>query len=73
MERERITDQVAEGVIGGSIVFSTDHTTCGYNCNNQCKVNDYDAVMEFIKNNYQTMNEREMLKAMVKQGLLTRL
>ena len=73
MERKIIEDQVAEEVVGGSIVFSTDHTTCGLNCNNQCKVNDYDACIQFISENYKTMKEGEMLKQMCSLGYLTKL
>ncbi len=73
MERENIGDQIAEQVTGGSIVFTPDHTTCGLNCNNQAKVNDYDAVIAFIRANYETMTEKEMLRSMAAQGLITRL
>lgn len=73
MERENIGDQIAEEVIGGSIVFTPDHKTCGRNCNNQFKVNNYSAVINYISANYKTMTEKEMLKNMAAQGLLTRL
>ena len=73
MEREKIGDQVAEEVIGGSIVFTPDHTTCGLNRNDQCRVNDYDACIDFIRANYETMTEKDMMRAMVAQGLITRL
>ena len=73
MERKIIEDPIAEKVVGGSIVFSMDHTTCGLNCNNQCKVNDYDACIQFISENYTTMKEGEMLRQMNNMGYLTRL
>ena len=73
MERKTIGDQIAEEVIGGSIVFTPDHKYCGLNCNNQCTVNDYDACIAFIKANYQTMTEKDMMRSMAAQGLITRL
>ena len=73
MERKNIGDQIAEEVLGGSIVFNEDHTTCGLNCNNQCKVNDFDAVISFINANYKTMSEADMMRNMAAKGLITRL
>ena len=73
MEREIIGDQNAEQVNGGSIVFTPDHTKCGLNRNDQCIVNDYDAVIAFIAANYQTMSEKDMMRSMAAQGLITRL
>ena len=73
MERKIIEDQIADEVVGGSIVFTSDHTKCGLNCNNQCKVNDYDACIKFIRENHLTMKEGEMLKKMVSLGYLTKL
>ena len=73
MDREKITDQFAEEVVGGSIVFTKDHTTCGLNCNNQCKVLDYDACIQFIAANYKTLTEPEMMRKMVALGYIARL
>lgn len=73
MERENISDQKAQEVVGGSIVFTTDHTMCGLNCNNQCKVLDYDAMIAFITANYKTMREAEMMRQMLALGYMTRL
>ncbi|MBR4333744.1 MAG: hypothetical protein IKP72_13770 [Clostridia bacterium] len=73
MEREIIGDQIAEEVNGGSIIFNPEHTTCGLNCNNQCKVNDFNAALQYIKDNKNTLTEREMLKNMVSLGYITRL
>jgi len=73
MERENIGDQLAGGVIGGSIVFSADHTTCGLNRNDQCKVNDFDAALQFIREHYNTMSEKDIMRSLVAQGLITRL
>ena len=73
MERDILTDIESEEVVGGSIVFTPDHTMCGLNCNNQCKVLDYDAMIDFIKANYKTMREAEMMRQMLALGYMTRL
>ena len=73
MQRENIEEQLAENVVGGSIIFSPDHSTCGRNCNNQCKVNDYNAVLSYIAEHYKSMSEKDMIKNMLASGLLTRL
>lgn len=73
MGRELINDKLVEEVTGGSIVFNGDHTTCGYNCNDQYKVLDDDAVQEYILSHYKKMSERKMLSNMLEQGLLVEL
>ena len=73
MAREMINEADVDKVVGGSIIFSPDHTTCGRNCNNQCKVNDYNAVLSYIAAHYKTMSEKDMIKNMISSGLLTRL
>ena len=73
MAREMINETDIEKVVGGSIVFTPDHKTCGLNRNDQCKVNDYNAVIAFIRANYETMTERDMMRSLVAQGLITRL
>lgn len=72
MERKEIND-LAEEVIGGSIVFNADHTMCGRNCNNQYRVLDYNAVLEYIGKNRMKMNEKTMLSNMLDLGLLANL
>ena len=73
MAREMINDTDIGNVVGGSIIFSTDHTTCGLNCNNQCKVNDFDAAVQYIKDNYNTMSEKNIMRNLVALGYITRL
>ena len=73
MAREKIDDMNVEQVVGGSIVFSKDHTTCGLNCNNQCKVLNYYACIKFIAENYKDMKEGAMLNQMVALGYITKL
>ena len=73
MERKQIADQNAEEVVGGSIIFTPDHTMCGLNCNNQCRVLDYGAMIAFITANYKTMREAEMMRQMLALGYMTRI
>ena len=73
MEREKISDQLAEEVVGGSIIFSKDHTTCGLNRNDQCKVLDFSAAIQFISDNKNTMSEKDMMRKMVSLGYIVRL
>ena len=73
MAREKIDDMSVEQVVGGSIIFSTDHTTCGLNRNDQCAVLNYDACIKFIAENYKEMKEGAMLKQMVALGYIKKL
>lgn len=73
MAREILNENDMDQVVGGSIVFTPDHKTCGLNRNDQCKVNDYNAAISFIAANYKTMTEAEMMRAMVAKGYITRL
>jgi len=73
MAREMINEIDIEKVVGGSIVFSPDHTTCGLNNNSQFKVNDYDAVISYIAANWKTMGEKDILRNLKAQGLITKL
>ena len=71
MEREMINDNEVEKVVGGSIVFNRDHSTCGYNTNDQYKVLNYSAVIQYVLAHYKTMDERDMLKNCVAAGYLS--
>lgn len=73
MARDAINDLDLDNVVGGSIVFNADHTTCGRNCNNQYKVLDYNAMLKYIGENRNNMNEKTMLANMLKAGLITNL
>ncbi len=73
MERENIGDRFAEDVVGGSIVFSTDHTTCGLNRVDQCRVNDYDKALSYVLEHYDTMSEKDIMRNLVALGYITRL
>ena len=73
MEREVINDLDLDKVVGGSIVFNADHTTCGRNNNSQYKVLNYNAVLKYIGENRNNMSEKTMLSNMVAAGLLAKL
>lgn len=73
MEREKINETTAEQVNGGTISFNEDCTTCGYFCNDQYKVNNFEAVLSYIEKNKGKMSERKMLSNMVASGLLSNL
>ncbi len=73
MAREMISEMDVDKVVGGSIVFNGDHTTCGRDCNDQYKANTYSAVIQYIAENRHNMSEKKMLSNMVEQGLLTSL
>lgn len=73
MEREKINDQAAEEVVGGSIIFNAAHTTCGRKNNHEYKVNNYDLVQAYIDANCQNMCEKDMIKNLVDQKLLEKL
>ena len=73
MARDMINENEIEQVVGGSIVFNGDHTTCGRNCNNQYKVLNYSAMLEYIAANCQHMSERQMLNNMLAKGWITNL
>ena len=72
MAMKMLNDEDLNTVAGGSIVFTSDHSMCGLNCNDQCIVNDYDAMIAFISNNYLTMNEKDMMRQMCALGYMTR-
>lgn len=73
MAREMLNEMDVDKVVGGSIVFSPDHTTCGLNCNDQCKVLDYAAAADFIKANYSTMSEKDIMRSLVAKGYIVRI
>lgn len=73
MNREQISDVDIEKVVGGSIIFSPDHTTCGRNCNNQYKVLNYSACNDFIADNCTKLSEKKMLAKMEDLGYISKL
>ena len=73
MKREQIKDQLAEEVAGGSIVFSTDHTTCGLNRVDQCRVNDYDKALSYVLDHYDTMSEKDIMRNLCSLGYITKI
>ena len=73
MAREMIDEMDVEKVVGGSIVFNGSHTTCGYNRNDQYKVNDYSAAMQYLKENYGKMSEKKLLSNLASMGYISSL
>lgn len=73
MKREAINEKDLEKVVGGTIFFSEDHSTCGYFCDDQYEVNDFDACIDFIHANSGKMSERNMLKKMEAKGYISSL
>lgn len=73
MERKKIDDEQLEGVVGGTIMFSEDRSTCGYFRTDQYRVNNFDAAVDFIRKNRGKMSENSMLKKMVQAGYLSNL
>ena len=73
MAREMLNEMDVDKVVGGSIVFSPDHKTCGLNRNDQCKVNNYSGALSYIKEHYGTMSEKDILRNLVSKGYITRL
>ena len=71
MEKKEIKDDELEKVVGGSIMFNKDMTTCGYNRIDQYKVLNFQAIMDYINENSGKMSERRMLANMVEAGYLT--
>ncbi len=70
MERQAINDQDLDKVVGGSIIFNGDHTTCGRKNNAEYKVLNYTAVQQYIDDNCTKMSEKTMINNMIKAGLL---
>lgn len=73
MMREMINNENLDKIVGGSICVSEDRTTCGLNCTNQFKINDFSAIVSYVDEHKATMTEKEMLKAMAQLGYITRL
>lgn len=73
MDRMEINEKDLDKVVGGSIIFNGDGTTCGYNRNDQYKVLNMSAVLKYINENSDKMSERRMLSNMVAAGLLANL
>ncbi len=73
MDRERINDLDTEDVVGGSIIFNGDHTTCGRKNNHEYKVINFDQVQAYIDANCTKMSEKNMIKNMLAAGLLENL
>lgn len=70
MARENINEAGLDKVVGGSIIFNGDCTTCGYNCNDQYKVVNLQEVLNYMQANKDKMSERRMISNMLAAGYL---
>ncbi len=70
MERNEINEQDLDKVVGGSIIFTADYSTCGRKNNHEYKVLNYDAVDKYIKEHCTTMREKDMINNMIAAGYL---
>lgn len=73
MARVMLNEMDVDNVAGGSIIFNTDHTTCGLNCDNQCKVNNYDKALAYVLDNYNSMSERDIMRNLLAKGYISML
>lgn len=70
MKRELINEDDLKKVVGGSIVFNGDETTCGYDRNDQYRVLDHDKCLDYMFANITRMDERDILRKCVEKGYL---
>ena len=73
MDREMINEQDLGAVVGGTIMFSSDHTTCGRNKTGQYKVLNFSAAIKYINEHRLEENEKTMLQKMAAAGILSKL
>lgn len=71
MERKVINDQELELVTGGSIIFNDDLSTCGRKNNAEYEVHDFDAILDYVRNNRDKMPEKQMMANMQQLGYIT--
>lgn len=70
MKNELINENALDEVVGGSIIFNGDNTTCGRHSNAEYSVLDYDSVIDYIRKNCSKMSEKKMINNMVDMGYL---
>ena len=70
MKSELVNENALDEVVGGSIIFNADNTTCGRHSNAEYKVLNYDKVSDYIKKNCTNMSEKTMISNMVSMGYL---
>ena len=73
MERKTLNEMDIEKVVGGSIMISDDCTTCGRNRDDEYRVVDLNAVIDYVNKNKKKMSEKQMLNNMLEQGLIANL
>ena len=69
----KLDDSALDLISGGSIVFNDDLTTCGRNCNNQYRVLNFDAILQYYDENLNKMPEKQMMENMLALGYIANL
>lgn len=69
MGRKEIKNEL-EKIVGGTIMFNEDNTKCGYFCDDQYEVYDFDACLDYLLENKGKMSERNLLKKCVELGYI---
>ena len=73
MERQMLDENDVKKVVGGSIIFNADYTTCGRKSNAEYRVVNYNDVYDYIVKNCTSMSEKTMIANMVAAGYLVAL
>ena len=73
MERKMINEEELAQIVGGSIIFNEDCSTCGRNRNDQYKVLNFNAIINYVKSNRGKMPEKQMMVNMLELGYIANL
>ena len=73
MKRSMINDAELDLITGGSIIFNEDLTTCGRKNNAEYKVNNFNAILDYVKSNRNKMPEKQMMVNMLALGYISEL
>ena len=66
----KLDDSALDAISGGSIIFNEDLTTCGRNCNDQYRVLNFDAIVQYYNANLNKMSEKTMMENMLAMGYI---
>ena len=73
MERKMINESDLDLITGGSIIFNADLTTCGRKNNDESRVLDLNAMLDYYKANRNKMPEKQMMVNMLGLGYISEL
>ena len=73
MERKMINESDLDLITGGSIIFNADLTTCGRKNNDEYRVLDLNAMLDYYKANRNKMPEKQMMVNMLGLGYISEL